>query len=175
MSVLAMILFPVCVNLPGILTAILLSKKRKPNYDIQRRPPLSPPRWVIGPVWTILYILIGTSGYLIWSLEEGFSSKHAFAWSVYFIQLFLNYIWYPIYFGLDMMLLAFIDIVLLDIFIYLNIYAFSILYPLAGYLLIPYAIWVTFASYLNFANWWMNRNVPEEVDGSYMKQISKMK
>jgi tryptophan-rich sensory protein len=70
-----------------------------------------------------------------------------------------------------MMLLAFIDIVLLDIFIYLNIYAFGILYPLAGYLLIPYAIWVTFAYYLNFANWWINRNVPEEGNGNYMEHI----
>jgi tryptophan-rich sensory protein len=70
-----MILFPVCVNLPGILTAILLSKKIKASYVNKSRPPLSPPGWVFGPIWTILYILIGISGYLIWSLEKDFQAN----------------------------------------------------------------------------------------------------
>jgi translocator protein len=157
MSILAMILFPLCVTLPGMINGILTANNIKTWYEKLNHPKIRPPNWVFGPVWTILYIMIGVSGYLIWSLDEGFSGKYSFAWTIYFIQLLLNHIWTPLFFGIHALFLALIDIVLMLIAIYINIFAFYAIYPLAGLLLIPYACWVSFATYLNFSYWYLNR------------------
>ena len=158
MSVLAMILFPLCINLPGMIGAALFTVKNIPGwYNKLRHPALNPPNWVFPTVWTLLYTMIGISGYLIWNIEGEFSNKYSYAWSMFFIQLFFNFIWPPLFFGMHLMFLAFLDILLLDIFIYLNIYAFYVINPLAGLLLIPYAFWVAYANYLNLAIWILNR------------------
>jgi tryptophan-rich sensory protein len=158
MNVLAMILFPVCINIPGIIGALFTVKSIPGWYNKLRRPALNPPNWIFGPVWTVLYTMIGFSGYLIWSMEGEFSNKYSYAWTMFFTQLFFNFIWTPLFFGMHFVFLAFLDILLMDIFIYLNISAFYSIFPLAGLLLIPYAIWVAFASYLNFSFWILNRN-----------------
>jgi translocator protein len=124
MSILAMILFPLCVTLPGMINGILTANNIKTWYEKLNHPKIRPPNWVFGPVWTILYIMIGVSGYLIWSLDEGFSGKYSFAWTIYFIQLLLNHIWTPLFFGIHALFLALIDIVLMLIAIYINIFAF---------------------------------------------------
>ncbi len=153
-----MILFPIGTNFFGTIGAIITVKNIPGWYNKLRRPALTPPNWIFGPLWTVLYTMIGFSGYLIWSIEGEFSNKHSYAWTMFFTQFFLNFIWPPLFFGMHFMFLAFINILIIDIFIYLNICAFYSIYPLAGLLLVPYAIWVALSTYYNFSFWFLNRN-----------------
>jgi tryptophan-rich sensory protein len=116
-------------------------------YEYISKPAFSPPNWVFGPVWTTLYLLMGISLYIIWNSKA--KKKKALTW--YGIQLFLNAIWTPIFFGLQSPTLAFIDILLLWTAILITIISFSKISKKASYLLIPYIIWVTFAAILNLA------------------------
>ncbi|MBI2040035.1 tryptophan-rich sensory protein [Candidatus Microgenomates bacterium] len=112
-------------------------------YVTLNKPSFSPPNWVFGPVWTMLYALMGISLYLVW-LKQRIPT-------VFWIQLFLNVIWSIIFFGMRNPLLALVDIVALWIAIILTIKAFSKINKLSAYLLYPYLAWVSFASILNFA------------------------
>lgn len=124
-------------------------------YKQLARPSFNPPGWVFGPVWTLLYILIGVSFFLIWS--RGFSGKAGRAALICFLaQLVLNAIWTLLFFGLRSPLLAFIDIALLLVAILLTIISFSAISRLAACLLIPYLAWVGFATVLNAAIWRLN-------------------
>ena len=118
------------------------------------RPSFTPPGWLFGPVWTLLYIIIGISGYLVWKNENTTTRKNAFI--IYGIQLLLNGIWSWIFFGLHRIDFALIVILVLWITILLNIIFFLKIRKLAGYLLIPYLFWVTFASILNWSIWSLN-------------------
>lgn len=119
-------------------------------YSTLNKPSFSPPNWVFGPVWTILYFMMGVAAYIIWS--KGLASKKIrYALSFFLIQLFFNFLWSIIFFGLRSPVLAFINILLLWIFIFLTILKFHKISKSAAYLLIPYLIWVSFASILNFS------------------------
>lgn len=119
-------------------------------YMALTKPFFSPPNWVFAPVWTILYTLIGISGYLVWA-KYRFAKPSRLFWQAYFIQLLLNALWSIIFFGYKNTLIALIEIVLMWIFIFLTIKKSSKLSPLASYLLYPYLAWVSFATLLNFA------------------------
>lgn len=110
-------------------------------YVTLNKPSFSPPNWVFGPVWTVLYILMGISLYLVWQKRK--------VPNVFWVQLILNTAWSIIFFEMKNPTLALLDIVALWISIFLTIKAFSKINKLAGKLLIPYLVWVTFASYLN--------------------------
>lgn len=110
-------------------------------YKTIKKAPFNPPNWVFGPAWTILYILMAISLYLVWQ-------KNKFPF-IFLVQLFLNFLWSYLFFGLHQPLWAFIDIILLWIFILLTIIKFSAFNKTAAYLLYPYIGWVTFASILN--------------------------
>ena len=114
------------------------------------RPPLSPPSIVFPIVWTILYTLMGVSLYLIWNNSDSYSDKTT-AFVLFAVQLFLNFIWSPIFFSAQQYLVAFIILVLLWITVFLMIISFYRISKVAGILQIPYLIWLTFAGYLNFA------------------------
>lgn len=119
------------------------------------KPSFNPPSWIFGPVWTTLYLLMGIAGYLLWRKRgEIPQAKKAFAW--FFIQLALNSIWTPIFFGAHRLGVAFGEIVLLWIAILVTIAIFWRAIKSAALLLIPYAVWVTFAAVLNFALWRLN-------------------
>jgi tryptophan-rich sensory protein len=125
-------------------------------YATLNRPPFSPPNWLFGPAWTLLYILMGIAIYLI--IKQGLDKKEVQAASLIFlIQLVLNAIWTPIFFGLHQTLLAFIVIVFLWLAIIWTMIRFYPISKLACWLLLPYLMWVTFASTLNFSFWWLNR------------------
>jgi len=125
-------------------------------YQNLKKPSFNPPGWVFGPVWTILYIIMGISAFLV--LQKGLSSNAVkMALVIFLIQLLLNAIWTPLFFGLKSPLLAFIDIVLLWFGILFTIVKFYGLSKPAALLLIPYLLWVTFASVLNFAILLLNR------------------
>lgn len=120
------------------------------------KPFFSPPNWVFGPVWTVLYIFMGLSLYLVW--EKGTKKKKVKeALKLFAIQLLLNWIWSPVFFGTKNLFLAFVVIVLMWFFILKTVLAFSKINKTASYLLYPYFAWVSFASILNFSVWFLNR------------------
>ncbi len=124
-------------------------------YATLEKPFFAPPNWLFGPAWTLLYFLMGASFYLIWK-QNSKTKKAQIAKKFFFTQLFLNFIWSPLFFGLRSPLLGLIDIVALWILIILTIYKFHPLSKWAAYLLIPYLLWVTFASTLNGAILFLN-------------------
>nr|WP_289706742.1 TspO/MBR family protein [Enterocloster clostridioformis] len=124
------------------------------SYSILNKPAFSPPGFIFPVVWTILYILMGASSYIVYSSN---SSNKLKALSLYCIQLFFNFCWSIIFFGLDLFLFAFIWLIaLIFIIIIIMIRQFLIVNPLSAYLQIPYLIWCIFAAYLNFSIFLLN-------------------
>lgn len=119
-------------------------------YQTLNKPFFSPPNWIFGPVWTILYLMMGIAAFLIW--EKGLKSKKVKTALKYFlVQLMCNFLWSIIFFGLHAPFVAFIDILVLWIAILLTIMQFYKLSKPSAYLLIPYLAWVSFATLLNGA------------------------
>lgn len=159
-SWLPLIGFVLLCNLIGILGSLFTFSSISEWYVYLQKPFFSPPNWVFGPVWTLLYIMMGVSAYLVWKARSSGSGQtlgaNNRALSVFAIQLALNCLWSILFFGLKSPMFAFLDIVLLWISI---VYVFKLFYPIekkAAYLLIPYLLWVSFASLLNLAIWVMN-------------------
>jgi translocator protein len=117
--------------------------------------PLTPPDFVFPIVWGILYLLMGIAAYRIWM--HGQSGKNINkALILYLIQLLLNFLWPFIFFKLQLFGLAFIELVLLLIFILLTTFEFFTIDKISGLLMIPYVLWVSFAGVLNFSIWLLN-------------------
>ncbi|MEV0454125.1 TspO/MBR family protein [Catellatospora methionotrophica] len=121
------------------------------DYAALARPGWAPPSWLFGPVWTVLYAMIAVAGWLVWR-RAGWGPA---LW-VYTLQLVLNAIWTPLFFGAGLRGLAFADIVALWLAIGATVLLFSRISALAAWLLAPYWLWVTFASALNYAIWQLN-------------------
>lgn len=118
-------------------------------YTTLNKPSFNPPNWIFGPVWTILFILMGMSLFLVW--RKGLKSKKSkTALKIFFAQLGLNLLWSVLFFGAHSPTLAFIDIILLWIVILFTIVKFYKISKLSAYLLMPYLLWVSFATILNF-------------------------
>lgn len=146
-----------CIALP-LLVGGLSSFLTRESMDVfmqLNKPPLSPPGWVFGVVWTILYTLMGISSYLVIQsgAEEEMINK---ALSVYVYQLIVNFLWPTFFFNLGWYLFAFLWLVLLWILVLIMIIRFYNVSRLAGLLQIPYLIWLTFAGYLNLGVWLLN-------------------
>lgn len=119
-------------------------------YATLNKPFFAPPNWIFGPVWTLLYFLMGVSFYLIW--KQDFKKKKVKTAGLFFLaQLTLNFIWSPIFFGLQAPLLGLIVIVAMWVLIVMTMKKFYPLSKLAYYLLVPYLLWVSFATILNAA------------------------
>lgn len=153
---LKVILSVVFCMLVGAIGAFFTTPAIPTWYAYLNKPFFSPPNWLFGPVWTILYILMGISFYLIWdSTKKGKNKKEALG--NFYVQLILNFIWSPIFFGMKNLGLAFVVIVLMWMFILRTIQSFAKLNKKASYLLYPYIAWVSFASILNLSVWILNR------------------
>ncbi len=122
-------------------------------YQTINKPSFNPPNWLFGPVWTTLYILMGISCYLIWKSDH--PQKKSLL-TLYFVQLALNGIWSPAFFGMESPLLGLIIILPLLVLIIFCVKKFRVISPWASGLMIPYLLWVSFASVLNFSIWWLN-------------------
>lgn len=122
-------------------------------YATLTKPSFSPPNWLFGPAWTILFLLMAISLYLIWQSKE---NKKAALW-VFAIQLALNILWSVIFFGQQQPFIAFIEIIILWLAILMNIIYFYRVNKTAGLLLVPYILWVSFASVLNYVVWQLNK------------------
>ena len=128
------------------------------NMDLYSQivsPPLSPSSWVFPVVWTVLYTLMGVSLYLVWNSDASYYEKRR-AYIFFVAQLFLNFIWSPVFFNKQWFLVAFIVLVLLLIFALGMTVSFYKISKPAGLLQVPYLIWLTFAGYLNFAIYLLN-------------------
>ncbi|MEL6443321.1 MAG: TspO/MBR family protein [Bacteroidota bacterium] len=123
-------------------------------YAALDKPAWTPPNWLFPVAWSILYLLIAVSGWLVWR-EVGFEGASK-AFTVYGLQLVLNAAWSWLFFGRHDMGLAFLDIAGLWLAIALTMGLFWAIKPLAGALLVPYLLWVTYAAALNLALWRMN-------------------
>ncbi|MEN6330171.1 MAG: TspO/MBR family protein [Methanobacteriaceae archaeon] len=124
-------------------------------YAALAKPAWAPPNWLFGPVWTILYVLIGTALFLVW--RQGFEEKGVkVALAVFGLQLGLNLLWSLVFFGLHSLLGGLVIILLLWITILVNIILFYRISQWAGLILIPYIIWVSIASYLNYSVYVLN-------------------
>lgn len=132
----------------GFLGSFFTSSSVNTWYKQLDKPSFNPPEWLFAPVWTMLFILIGLSFYLVW--KQNFGDRKNIAVGIYSIQLILNLFWSLLFFGLKSPFLAFIEIVLLWIVILSNIIVFYRINKDAGFLLIPYFIWVSFATVLNY-------------------------
>jgi len=119
------------------------------------RPSFAPPDWVFGPVWTTLYFLLGLSFFFIWDMKPGRQRNNAIL--IYSMQLILNFAWSFIFFYFHLIGWALLEIIVLWVFIIIMIVNFHRLKPLAAYLNIPYLLWVSFASILNAAYFFLNR------------------
>ncbi|MGD9903762.1 MAG: TspO/MBR family protein [Vicinamibacterales bacterium] len=122
-------------------------------YDGLRKPPLNPPAWVFGPVWSGLYLGIAVAGWLVWRARPA-SAAPLVLWCS---QLALNAGWSLLFFGLHRPGLALVEIVALLTLIVATMVSFSRIHTWAGVLFAPYAAWVSFAAYLNAGLWFLNR------------------
>jgi translocator protein len=123
-------------------------------YESLRKPDWAPPSELFGPVWTVLYALIGIAAWLVWR-QGGFSAARG-ALTLFLIQHALNALWSWLFFGVQDAGLAFAEIVVLWLLIVATTVAFARHNRIAALLLVPYLLWVTYAAALNFALWRMN-------------------
>lgn len=123
-------------------------------YDSLNQPSFTPPAWVFGPVWTVLYILMGIALYIVWNQFPGKRRENALG--IFALQLLLNFLWSLFFFYFRDIEIALLDSVALWISIVLMMWMFYRVKPLAAWLTIPYLLWVSFATALNTAYWILN-------------------
>lgn len=137
-------------ELVGIIAASFTIAAIPTWYAALDKPVFSPPNWVFGPVWTALYFMMGVAAYLIWT--KGLKNKKVqVALWYFFLQLTFNFFWSIIFFGFHQPLLALADIILLWFAIFVTIRKFYKISKPAAHLLIPYLLWVSFATVLNLS------------------------
>ena len=137
-------------SIAGIFTAAAVPQW----YAALNRPSFNPPNWIFGPVWTVLYILLGISFFLIWKLPA--NKERNLAIMVFLLQLLLNFVWSFIFFYFNRIGLALVEIIFLWISIVTMLVLFYRIKPLAAYINIPYLLWVSFASILNASYYFLN-------------------
>lgn len=124
-------------------------------YATLIKPELAPPNWIFGPVWTTLFALMGIASFLVW--QKGLKNKKVrIALRLFAVQFVFNIFWSIIFFGLHNPGGAFVEIIFLWIAIFATIISFFRVSRCAGYLLVPYLVWVSFAGYLNYMIWVLN-------------------
>ncbi len=146
-----------CISLTlsiGSISGIATSSGINNWYVTLNKPVFNPPNYLFGPVWTVLYILMGVSFYLILQSENSILKRRAII--IFFIQLFLNFCWSFLFFKFKLVEVAFIEIISIWVSIIIMIFTFYKINKTASYLQIPYLLWVSFASVLNGSIWILN-------------------
>jgi benzodiazapine receptor len=124
-------------------------------YDLLNKPSFNPPNWLFGPVWTLLFILMGIALFLIW--RKGIERKEVQnGLKLFLLQLLFNILWSFCFFYLQNPRLAFLEIIALAIFIIALMMSFYKIDKRASWLLAPYLAWVSFAAFLNYTIWQLN-------------------
>ena len=159
---------PVKHSIPGLVGWLLVSfaaavlggaasVQAKSFYGLLVQPGWAPPSWVFGPVWTLLYALMGIAAWLVW--RTGGFRAHRWALGLFLVQLAFNALWTWLFFAWNLGALAFTDILLLWCLIASTLAAFRRVRPIAGTLLVPYLLWVSFAAALNYSVWQLNPQI----------------
>jgi tryptophan-rich sensory protein len=151
-----LVVFLLCIILPllvGGISGIATVSGIKDWYVHLNKPFFNPPNYLFGPVWSILYLLMGVSLFMILQ-SKSITKKKAI--SIFFVQLFLNFWWSFLFFKFQLLGISLIEIVLMWLSILWMIIEFKKINKTAAYLQIPYLAWVTFASLLNLAIWYLN-------------------
>lgn len=151
-------LLALCIAIPllvGVVASLLTGGGMEVFASVEK-PPLSPPGWLFPVVWTILYILMGISSYLILTSEADESAKEG-AIRIYGLQLLVNFLWPTFFFNFRWYGFSFFWLLLLWFLVLVMILRFREINKLAAYMNIPYLIWLTFAAYLNWGIWLLNQ------------------
>ncbi len=154
-AILPALVFILVCQAAGIIGALSSPTGNSPWFQQLIKPSFNPPGWIFGPVWTLLYTLMGIAAFRVWRLgwrEQ--AVKVALYW--FALQLLLNAIWTPIFFGAQSLALGAVVIVTLLAVLGFTINRFFRLDSLAGWLLVPYFLWVSFATVLNISIWQLN-------------------
>lgn len=147
----------ICVSIPlavGGVSGFATASSINTWFVQLNKPVFNPPNYVFGPVWTLLYILMGVSIYQIIQTPKAYIRKKAIV--IFGVQLFLNFLWSFLFFKFQLLGLAFLEIILLWVFILSMIIIFRKINKSAAYLQIPYLLWVSFASVLSGSIWYLN-------------------
>ena len=141
----------------GYLSSITTQSSINTWYPTLIKPSFNPPNWLFAPVWTLLFIMMGIAAGMIWNQLENQRKLVKKALLFFTVQLLLNALWSYLFFGLNNVLLALIEVILLWLVIYETFHIFKKIDKKAAYLFIPYLIWVAFAAVLNGSIYYLNR------------------
>ena len=141
----------------GYLSSITTQSSINTWYPTLIKPSFNPPNWLFAPVWTLLFIMMGIAAGMIWNQLENQRELVKKALLFFTVQLLLNALWSYLFFGLNNVLLALIEVILLWLVIYETFHIFKKIDKKAAYLFIPYLIWVAFAAILNGSIYYLNR------------------
>ncbi len=147
-NITALVISIAIAELTGFLSA-LLSGNQSGAYNDFIQPPLSPPAIVFPIVWVILYAMMGAAAYFVWDSVRGSHKERMTALKFYFAQLFVNFLWSIVFFRFEAYWFAVAVIILLDLLVIITMLLFRNINRLAFWLMIPYLIWLLFATYLN--------------------------
>ena len=149
-----LIIITICL-IVGFLSAIATQSSVSAWYPTLSKPVFTPPNWLFAPVWTVLYILMGTAAGMVWN--KGYYHKWVKTALYHFgFQLILNASWSILFFGMHLVVPALLIIISLFILLLFTFKWFKVVKPIAAYLLLPYLIWVAYATALNFEIWRLN-------------------
>jgi benzodiazapine receptor len=141
----------------GYFSGIVTRSSIETWYPTLVKPSFNPPNWVFAPVWSMLYIMMGLAAGLVWDRMESEREVVRKALILFAFQLALNALWSYLFFGLMNPMLAGLEVIILWLVIYETYMQFSKINTIAGYLMLPYLLWVSFATVLNASIWWLNR------------------
>lgn len=153
-----LVLSIVVCQLAGAIGSVFTTSSIDTWYANLVRSPLAPPNWVFGPVWTTLYLLMGIALFLVWKKgsEVGYDATTKKALKIFFVQLVLNSAWSIVFFGMHNIGGALIVILVLWLSIIATMWQFRKVSKATLWLLLPYLLWVSFASFLNYSIWTLN-------------------
>lgn len=146
-----------CVSYIAAAIGAVASIQAKTFYSQLVQPDWAPPSWVFGPVWTILYGMMGIAAWLAWRSDNHRLQRQALA--LFLLQLVFNGLWSWLFFAWHLGAMAFIDILVLWSLIVATILSFWRVRPIAASLLLPYLLWVSFAAVLNYSIWQLNPEI----------------
>lgn len=149
--------FIICLAIPlivGALSGFITAGETETWFTTIQKPSFNPPNTIFGPVWTVLYTLMGISLFIVWNAPRNWARQKALI--AFFLQLFFNFWWSLIFFSFHMLFAAVVDIAILWLLIVYMISCFKDVKPIAAWLNIPYILWVSFATILAVSIWHLN-------------------
>ena len=154
-SALGLVVFIVACFSAALIGSVFTSSSIPVWYENLAKPSFSPPNWLFGPVWTVLYLSMAVAGWLVWQQLRR-KPTIPLPLALFGIQLVLNTLWSVLFFGVQAPGTALVEILILWAAIFVTLISFWRVSKEAGWLLVPYLAWVTFAAVLNFEIWRLN-------------------